>query len=505
MKKFSSRLAVILLLAGILRWINLDGRGLEYDDAFSILLAGQPLAEIVSGTAADTMPPLYYFLLHGWLEVSSADWFLRTLNVAFSLGIVLLIYKLVVAVRGEPAGLLAAFFTAISPLQIFHAQGMRMYVLLTLSGLVYAWCFLKVMQAAGKLGPRAKPDVTQELDSRPGAIIWWIGLVLAGAAAMYSHNLAIFTLVVPDLLLLLRRDWETLRRLLAAQFIIGVLALPWLVFIPGQVSKIQAAFWTPRPGLQEILQALITFHTNLPVPSWFLAPALLISAEVAVFVFIESLRRRRADPALGILVGFAVIPPLLLFTASYLMRPVFVPRPMMLSGVVYLGLLALAIVNTRVRLVGVLVGVSFFAGALVALPYQYQFDAFPRSPFEDAVVYLENTMEPGDTIIHDNKLSFFPSYYYAPELPQTFLADEAGSHNETLAFPTQLALKLYPEPDIAAAADGARRIWFVMFVRAQDEYQLQGRDHPVLTWLESSFDLENEMMFNDLQVLLYTR
>jgi hypothetical protein len=57
-------LLAIFLLGLALRCINLVGRGIQYDDAFSYFLASQNLNAIVMGTAADTMPPLYYFALH---------------------------------------------------------------------------------------------------------------------------------------------------------------------------------------------------------------------------------------------------------------------------------------------------------------------------------------------------------------------------------------------------------------------------------------------------------
>lgn len=56
----------ILAFGLALRLIGLESRPLFYDEAFSYFLSIQPFGKIVQGTAADTMPPLYYFLLHGW-------------------------------------------------------------------------------------------------------------------------------------------------------------------------------------------------------------------------------------------------------------------------------------------------------------------------------------------------------------------------------------------------------------------------------------------------------
>ena len=64
----------------------------------------------------------------------------------------------------------------------------------------------------------------------------WAGLILFGTAAMYSHNLAIFGLAAANLFLLIRREWKKLWALLGAQVVIGLLALPWLWLVPGQVE-----------------------------------------------------------------------------------------------------------------------------------------------------------------------------------------------------------------------------------------------------------------------------
>jgi mannosyltransferase len=185
----------ILALGLALRCIELQGRSIAYDDAFSFFLARQDFSKIVSGTAADTMPPLYYFLLHGWIALGGSQlWWLRLLSVGLNLAAVVVLFLLVRSLAGQAAGLWAGFLGVISPLQIYHAQDLRMYALLAFCQLLYCLFFVRIY-----LGKRAKMPW---LD--------WIGLVLAGAGAMYTHNLAVFVLAIPDLYLLIKRDWRTL-------------------------------------------------------------------------------------------------------------------------------------------------------------------------------------------------------------------------------------------------------------------------------------------------------
>ncbi len=199
-------LGFALLLGFGLRLIALESRSLQYDDAFSIFLAVRSLPEIVTGTAADTMPPLYYFLLHFWMFISREIWFIRLLSVIISLLLIALVYQIVNLWAGRSAAGWAAFLTAISPLQIYHAQDIRMYALLVLGQAAYLWFFSRLWFADQK-GWHSLGN--------------WIGLVLSGLVAIYSHNLAIFALVVPDLFLLVKKHWKMLVQLIAAQALIG--------------------------------------------------------------------------------------------------------------------------------------------------------------------------------------------------------------------------------------------------------------------------------------------
>ncbi len=146
MKKNGGSLLGIILLGLVLRLLFISSRNIQYDDMFSFFLATQNLGEIIKGTAADTMPPLYYFLLHFWLLINREIWFLRLLSVLLSLGIIVSLYLLINKVSNEPAALWAAFLVAISPLQIYHAQDIRMYALFAILVILYFYFVIVLIQ-----------------------------------------------------------------------------------------------------------------------------------------------------------------------------------------------------------------------------------------------------------------------------------------------------------------------------------------------------------------------
>lgn len=476
---------LIFILAAVLRLLGAGTREIQYDDAFSIFLSQQNLSKIIQGTAADTMPPLYYFALHFWQNLGSDLFTLRLLGILISLAILFLGFDLARRLFGWPAGLWSALFIAVSPIQIYHAQDLRMYTLLVLGQVGYFWCFVRLIQ-----------------DDHP-AFILWVGMVLGGLMAMYSHNLAIFGLVIPNIYLVLKRNWLLLGQIVLAQLVIGLFSAPWLVMIPGQVEKIQTAFWTPRPGLIEAFQAIIQFTAHLPVKGLLLPLVAILSAQILILLVLETWRDRNKEPNLGFVVLIAFGLPILLFLVSYAIRPVFVARGFLVSSLAYYILIGRVVARRWRSGIGVFLAGFMILAVGVSLPSFYTFNKFPRSPYQEAMISLRQNRTPDDVILHDNKLSFFPSHYHAQDLNQVFLADEPGSFNDTYARASQEAIGLFPAADIESAVAGAERIFFVVISQAIEEYQESGQPHPVLAWLEEHYVETNHATYNDLEIFLF--
>ncbi len=484
----SLTLGMILFVAFILRLIAVSTRGIWYDDAFSILLSRQSFQEIVQGTAADTMPPLYYFLLHGWMWFSQSIVFIRSLNILLSLVVVYLIYRLGTDLGGARVGLIAAALTSISPFQIYHAQEIRMYVMLELGLIGYFWMFWRISQTG-------QPSRST-----------WISFVLFGLLAMYSHNLAVFSLVSVDFLLILRREWKKLGQVLLAQLLVLVGFLPWLFLVPGQIEKIQTAFWTPRPGLIEVLQAMMQLIGSMPQPTLVTAVIAVIATQVVVGLVIQ-IWTRRHDLRVQYLAILFALPPFLLFVASYLMRPVYVPRAFIASGLCLYLLIALACLPSepetgkrKSAIIEIVSLVLVLISSIISLPYQYQYDDFPRSPFSEMADRLARRCPPSDCLVlHDNKLSFFPMVVYKPTLTQRFLADTPGSHNDTLALQTQKAIHLEAYPTTTLAVSGYQKVIFVTLLKAESEYKQMGYpEHPRITELKQTYRQLDSFSVGDL-------
>ncbi|MDO8593058.1 MAG: glycosyltransferase family 39 protein [bacterium] len=145
-------LGVILLLALILRLINLGAEPYWGDESLSLDIvkhySGDLSGMINYLKEIEIHPPLYYILLKYWsLWFGYAEAAIRSLSLIFGLGTVWLVYY--AGKKFYPAakfGLIAAFITAILPLQIEFSQEARPYIFVCFFGLLNIlglWQFLE--------------------------------------------------------------------------------------------------------------------------------------------------------------------------------------------------------------------------------------------------------------------------------------------------------------------------------------------------------------------------
>ncbi len=501
-----ARVLAIFLLAFALRLVTIETRPLWYDDAFSVFLSERGLAAIASGTAADTMPPGYYALLSLWMNgFGQTPLALRMLSVSLSMLGIALVYVIARRAFGATAGHWAMLLAALMPFQIYHAQELRMYTLLALGGLIYVY---GVMLLAVPKDLRAERVATRaHTENYLPFIQWraWSFVALGTIIALYAHNLAFVTLLAGNIFFLLTRAWRKQGQLILAQVCGALFFTPWLVYVPTQLEKIQRAFWTPQPSLLQVVQMVLEFTTLLPLPPLFIALALTLSILILVIAIWQVIKcgRRKTFPALGVLVAFALVPPILLFLVSYLIRPVFVSRGAIVSALVY-AMLVGAVASSAPRMLqrALLVLTILLYGAL--LPFYYSaYGEWRRAPYANADAFLREQWRAGDVILHDNKLTFFPMYYYDRALPQVFLADPPQSDNDTFALASQQAMESYPT-EFQNAVGGKTRVWFVIYQTALDEANAANVPHANLARLDDSFQRVQENQYGDVRLFLYT-
>ncbi len=164
----------VTLAACFLRFYRIGGKSIWLDEAFSVWIAGHSLWEGWQWLIRiDQHPPLYYSLLHLWIELfGELQGAVRTLSALFSTLTVPLFYVAGRRLLDRSTAAVAVGILAISPFHVQFAQETRMYALLTLE----VACVLFFL---------ARLLTRQDARGRD-----WVGLAFAQALVMLTHNTA---------------------------------------------------------------------------------------------------------------------------------------------------------------------------------------------------------------------------------------------------------------------------------------------------------------------------
>ncbi|MFQ5921951.1 MAG: glycosyltransferase family 39 protein, partial [Anaerolineales bacterium] len=271
-------LIIVVGLALALRLPGLASKPLWYDEAFAILFSDQGLQAMAAGTlsteegvAADVHPLAYYTALWGWGDLfGTAPTAARLLSVLIGLVVVILGYLFSRRLFDARVALISGLLLAISPFQIHYAQEIRMYALLAGLLLTATWLYWEALET--------------------GRSVYWVGVAVLSAGALYTHNLAsLYLLPLMITPALLGRWREAAKSLLAA---IGtlILYLPWLVGLPSQVARVHATYWIDVPGPAEVVNTYMTFTSGLPVPDLALPLALFLGILLGIIAALGTFR-----------------------------------------------------------------------------------------------------------------------------------------------------------------------------------------------------------------------
>lgn len=490
-KTSNAKIILILLIAFSIRLAGTSSRPIWYDEAFSILISEQGPSAILSGTlaidadssAAEEHPPVYYFMLWGWMEAFGNSLVsVRMLSVIISLGIILCIYSISNHLFDPPTALLGAFISSILPFQVHYGQEIRMYGLLTFWLGLATLAFLKRQ---------------------------WIPFSIAAALAQYTHNLAAFYLIPLAFTPVFQKDWKTLRSFILAGFAAIVMYSPWLIQLPAQLSKVTSSFWIEKPGFEKFFTLLLIYLPNLPLPKNLLPPALLLATLTITLATYQTYRAaknnfREAHNGLW-LAYLAFTPPLLLWLVSQI-SPIYVERALLPSQAIFCIWLAWAFTKTRLpRPIQIFSFGLVLISAVIGLYQHISYKGFPYGPFDQINKSIQGKVNKGDVIIHSSKLTYLPAFYFDKNIQQGFIIDPPNSSVDTLATATRIILNLNGIEDIKTGTEDAQRVWLIIYQQSLDEFRLNNKTHPHLEYLNNNFDLVSNETWDDVNLFVYAR
>jgi mannosyltransferase len=237
-------LAVVLAIAAETRFLGLTDRSLWFDEAFSVSLTKAPVSEIIRFVRLhDTHPPLYYYLLKGWVGVfGSGEFAVRSLSALFGFLTVPLLYAFAMRLVDRHVALVAAALLAGSAFAAHASQEARMYPLLGLLALCSWYSLLLALR---------------DMRAR-----YWMLYVASAALMLYSHYFGFLVLGSQTLYLAPRlwHDRRTARIAAIAQAAVILIFVPLVpVFLTQFLSGRGWPTFRPAVGMQAVVDTLGLF------------------------------------------------------------------------------------------------------------------------------------------------------------------------------------------------------------------------------------------------------
>ena len=304
-----------------------------FDEAYSILVARQDVAEILRLSAIDTHPPGYYLTLHYWAGVFGwSDVSLRMLSIMAYGSSIAVSGLLVRKMFGSKAALTAMVVVAVSPFLIRYGFEIRMYALGSFIGILATYVLLKARDSSGNAA--RSYWALYALLVAVGvyviyylALLWIAHLIWLLAQAVLAHRLT----------KLHREPW------LYAYVGSVVLFLPWLWVFLQQVGNGALAPIGKAMNLEQLL-GIVTFNTVYQ-PVWQLgvAVSLLVLAMLGMFAWAipkvyKSLRKQQRLYLL-LLASYSLVPIVALVVVSFF-KEMYVERYLAHVAIGLMSLLA---------------------------------------------------------------------------------------------------------------------------------------------------------------------
>lgn len=226
------------------------------DEAFSFLMAEQSLIDIIRTTAADFNPPLYYILLHFWMMVfGSSEVALRSLSVIFFAATLFVLFEIMTRIMKihTAQSILYVILMGLNPFLLSYAFEARMYMMVTFFVTLSFYALW-----------------TQKR---------WL-YVISMIFALYTHYFAIFILIAQFLFHVFQeiptftKNIKNLLKSFHAKYlksmiqpfqefiIIGLLFLPWALYLLFTHDFGSDGFWIIKPPLNDIANLPFVLYTG---------------------------------------------------------------------------------------------------------------------------------------------------------------------------------------------------------------------------------------------------
>ncbi len=357
-------------------------RGFWGDEAWTSLISQLPYRQMLKTTAADFHPPGYYTIVEAVYKfLPPTEIITRSISIVFYLLTLFMVYKLASYILGRKFGALTAAVVATNPIFFTYAFEARNYTM-------FAFC------------ATASIFFLIEL-SKKFTISRFLAFIFFTTLGVYTHYYMFFTLGAQGLYLLLF-DRKIFLKAMGAYIVVGILYLPWIPFLYGQLTSVGQSYWIGAIDARTHYEALLRIlggENQTPVRPFLFGLSILLLAAG----FVQHLLRHKFEKPYLLIWLWAIVP-FILATLPGLkvdgvklpFRPIFFWRYLINASVP----LAMVMVHSSQKFVKPLFVASITA--LIVLSVAVDAMTFLRSPATFRQVYATEILpkiKPDDKIV----------------------------------------------------------------------------------------------------------
>lgn len=363
------------------------------DEAFSYFMAKKNIIEIIFLTAKDFNPPLYYFILHYWMNLfGSSEITLRSLSFIFfwaNIYVVFLFLVNVFKMKQRKATLYLILFI-VNPLLLYYAFEARMYSMFAFFATLSYYAFYK---KSSRL------------------------YILATVAGLFTHYFMLLVVFSQFIFLLFhKKNAEYIK-----QKVINIslsFFSPWLIFFLSQ-NKLQSSFWIEKPHLKDIFALLGIIYTGNESAFYhgeliskiqnnviYFSIVLSVITAIGIYLYIKKFSKKE-QVSFQLLfiwgIGIASVVGLVSF-----IKPIYFPRYLIFTSVGFLLLIIYILEKIDIYWRAIFITILF---VLTFSNQKLQVEYRKKSDFRKVLREIQAIADKNDPI-YTNDLDFFTIQYY---------------------------------------------------------------------------------------------
>lgn len=375
------------------------------DEAFSILVASRPLAEVLPKLTFE--PPVYYILLHFWLKIfGTSEIAARSLSlIGFVLATIIVIFWAEHIFKKSWLSWFLPLFFFLNPLLLYYAFEVRTYGWYTFFAVASMYTYLTKKHR------------------------WYILVAILG---FYTHTYFLFTLAAQGVhFLISRREWlskvrsfsQLLSDKIAKSFlIIALIISPWLLYVLSVSTKLKNSWYYPVDAqlVKSVLGNLFLGYEGTP---WFLwrYTAWLSLGLIILYAVAFRIKSKRLYTNYFLI---AVFFPLTVVIGISFIKPLYVNRYVLPVTIAQIFLIVFALSAIKKPLLQKMSGIALIAALLWFHTWYPPY--IKKLPIRNTLVQINNLQRKDDLIFATSSLVYFESAYYA-QRPETVYLYNPGS------------------------------------------------------------------------------